>query len=310
MLGDDNPIRPMSERRFKFISVDSINVPNPRKRCAKQFKEIERSIEVNGLQKPIMVNRRNVESTGKYELIFGQGRWEIHKNLGIESILAEVVDEDEGTAYILSLVENIARSRPRPIEFAKAIIKMHDSGVTIATLTKITGRSKCNLQDYITLMKKGEQSLIKSVEKGTIPISFAIRVARSDDIATQSVLMEAFEDGIITESNLQSVRKMLANRKRDPVNSRCKNLDDFATSIQDASSQIHTESEYVKLKETRLRRLLYLIGEVKKDPEFIRIAKEQGVSLKLKIKKDYSRPIHETIPSNSSNNKENNHERQ
>jgi len=62
MLGDDNPIRPMSERHFKFIPVDSIKVPNPRKRCAKQFKEIERSIKVNGLYKPIIVNEHNLES--------------------------------------------------------------------------------------------------------------------------------------------------------------------------------------------------------------------------------------------------------
>ena len=100
MLEDDNPIRPMSERRFEFIPVDSIKVPNPRKRCAKQFKEIERSIKVNGLYKPIIVNERNLESTGKYELVCGQGRWEIHKILGIKSILAEVINEDEGKAFI------------------------------------------------------------------------------------------------------------------------------------------------------------------------------------------------------------------
>ena len=288
MLGDDNPIRPMADRQFQFIPVDSINVPNPRNRCGKQFQEIGRSIKTNGLQKPIVVNGSSFDSTGKYDLICGQGRWEIHQILGIESILAEVVNEDEGTAYILSLVENIARSRPKPIEFAKAIIQMHDSGTTLAKLESITGRSKCNIQDYITLMKRGEQSLIKSVESGTIPISFAVRVARSDDIATQGVLMEAFAEGIITESNLQAVRKMLAGRKKDLVRNRCENLNDFAASIQEATSQVQVETEYVKLKENRLRRLLFLIGEVKKDPEFIRIAKEQGVSIKLKLKKDYS----------------------
>ena len=287
MLGDDNPIRPMAERHFKYIPVDLINVPIPRNRDKEQFNEIGRSIKTNGLQKPIVVNGNSFESTGKYDLICGQGRWEIHKSLKIESILAEVVNEDEGTAYILSLVENIARSRPKPIEFAKAIIQMHDSGVTLTKLESITGRSKCNIQDYITLMKKGEQSLIKNVENGTIPISFAVRVARSDDIATQGVLMEAFAEGIITESNLQSVRRMLANRKKDLVSNRCENLNDFATSIQEATSQVRVESEYVKLKENRLRRLLHLIGEVKKDPEFFRIAKEQGMPLKLKLKKDY-----------------------
>ena len=289
MLGDDNPIRPMGERRFQFIPVNSIIVPNPRKRCEEQFQEITRSIKEVGQQTPIMVNERNFKTTKKYELIYGQGRWEIHKNLGHEYIWAEIVDEDEGKAYVCSLVENIARSRPQPIEFAKAIIQMYDSGVTLDELTKITGRSKCSLQEYITLMKKGEQSLIKGVEQGIIPISFAKQIARSDDIAPQGVLMEAFEAGIITESNIRPVRKILESRKSKPVNIRYENLDELTSSMQDASEQIRIECDYVKKKEIRLLRLLYLIREVKKDTEVIRLAKEQGVSLTLKLKKDYYR---------------------
>jgi len=284
MLGDDNPIRPMADRHFRFIPVDLINVPNPRNRCKKQFQEIERSIKVNGLYKPIMVNERNFESTGKYDLVFGQGRWEIHKILGIKSILAEVVNEDEGKAYIYSLVENIARSRPQPLEFARFIIQMYDSGVTVAKLVDITGRSQKCLRDCIALMKKGERSLINGVEKGIIPISFAMRVVQSDDIASQSVLAEAFESGIITEANLRSVRKILETRGRDVENNRFKNLDELTTTMQNVSEEINVENEYVKKKENRLRRLLHLIGEVKKDKEVIRLAKEQGISLILKLK--------------------------
>ena len=284
MLGDDNPIRPMSERHFKFIPVDLIKVPNPRNRCAKQFKENTRSIKVNGMKRPIIVNERNYELTGKYELVCGQGRWEIHKILGIKSILAEVVNEDESKAYIYSLVENIARSRPQPLEFARFIIQMYDSGTTIAQLVDITGRSQKCLQDYIALMKKGEQSLIKGVEKGIIPISFAMQVVQSDDVASQSVLREAFGAGIITDANLRSVRKILENRKKNHEDNRCKNLDELATSIQIASEEIHEENAYIKKKEDRLRRLLHLIGEVKKNIEVIRLAKEQGISLTLKLK--------------------------
>jgi len=111
MLGDDNPIRPMGDRHFKFIPVDAIIVPNPRTRCEEQFKEIKRSINEVGLQKPIMVNERNFKSTGKYELIYGQGRWEIHKTLGAKSIWAEVVNEDEGKDTTKFLKRHIAVSR-------------------------------------------------------------------------------------------------------------------------------------------------------------------------------------------------------
>ena len=290
MLGDDNLIRPMNERRFKFIPVDSINVPNPRNRCKEQFQEILRSIKIIGLKKPIMVNDHYFESTGKYELVFGQGRWEIHKILGIKSILAEVINEERGKAYIYSLVENIARSRPQPLEFAQAIIKMYDSGVTITKLMDITGRSRSSLRDYIALMKKGEQSLIKGVEKGTIPISFAMRVVQSDDIASQRVLAEAFDAGIIADANIPSVRKILKTRKKSGENKPCKNLDELRASMQEVSEEIHDECAYVKKKGVRLFRLLALLDEIKKDKEVIRLAKEQGISLTLKLKKELLSP--------------------
>jgi len=287
MLENDNPIRPMEERQFRFIPIDSIIVPNPRQRCEEQFREITRSINEVGLQKPIIVNERNFKSTGRYELICGQGRWEIHKILGLQYIWAEVVNEDEGKAYILSLVENIARSRPQPIEFARAIIQMYDSGVSINELMKITGRSKIVLQEYVTLMKKGERRLIQGVEEGIFPMSFAKQVAKSDDIAPQNVLMDAFEEGVITESNIRPVRKILHGRKNDLEKNRFENVKEFTTGIQDVSEQIRIECDHVKKKENRLFRLLYLIREVKKDKEVVRLAKEQGVSLTLKLKKDY-----------------------
>lgn len=286
MLGDDNPIRPGGERRFEMIPIDKINVPNPRKRCEEQFKENLRSIRDIGLLKPILVNIRYLDGTGKYDLVAGQGRWEIHLRLEKTHILAEVIDVDKGTAMMLSLVENIARSRPKPIEFAKAIIKMYDSGMSVDELTKITGRSKTNLKEYIALMKKGEQRLINGVEKGIFPISFAKQIARSNDIAPQSVLMDAFEEGIITETNMRPVRKILEARKSDPIK-QYESTEEFAGSIRDVSEQIRIECEHVKKKENRLFRLLFLIREIKRDKKVIQLAREQGISLSLKLKKDY-----------------------
>ena len=167
---------------------------------------------------------------------------------------------------------------------------MHESGVSVAKLMEITGRSQKSLRDYIALMKKGEQCLIKGIEKGIISISFAMQVVQSDDIASQSVLMEAFDAGIIAEANIPSVRKILKNRKRDVKNDCCKNLDELRASMQEVSEEIHDECAYVKKKGVRLFRLLELIDEVKKDKEIIRLAKEQGISLTLKLKKDLLLP--------------------
>jgi ParB-like chromosome segregation protein Spo0J len=67
-------IRSAKERHVALISVDEIVVVNSRERDEKRFEETVRSIEVVGLQKPICVNERNLEKTGKYELVCGEGR--------------------------------------------------------------------------------------------------------------------------------------------------------------------------------------------------------------------------------------------
>jgi len=99
--------------------------------------------------------------------------------------------------------------------------------------------------------------------------------------------MDAFEEGIINESNIRPVRKILEARKSDVEKKKFKNLEEFTDSIQEVAEQIRVECDQVKKKENRLFRLLFLIREIKYDKEVLRLAKEQGISTSLKLKKDY-----------------------
>ena len=285
----DNTARicPVSERRFDMIPVDKINVPNPRKRDEKQFQEHLRSIREIGLRKPITVNSHNYNQTGKYDLVCGQGRWEIHQKLEKTHIMAEIIDVDDGTAYILSLVENIARGRPASIEFAKAIVEMYDSGMTLEELTKITGRSRNDLLDYIQLMKKGEIRLIQGVEDGIYSITFAKDIARSDDAAAQKLMMDAFDEGMITSANLKMVRKIINLRKSEPYARPYENIEDLKNSIREMTEKKKTECGQAKRKESRLYRLLIALREMKSSPEFVELMKECGVSMMLNLKGSY-----------------------
>ena len=99
-----------------MIPVNQINVVNSRKRERTQFLENVRSINDVGLYKPILVNKRNFESTGLYDLICGEGRLLAHIELGRTHISADVWDIDERQAQLMTLGENIARTPPQTIE--------------------------------------------------------------------------------------------------------------------------------------------------------------------------------------------------
>jgi ParB family transcriptional regulator, chromosome partitioning protein len=102
----------MKDRRYLMIPIDRIKVPNSRNRDEEQFQMNVQSIENNGMLMPIRVNDKFLEKTGFYELICGEGRLIAHQRLGKSEIVAEVVTCTRKEAYLQSLIENLARSRP------------------------------------------------------------------------------------------------------------------------------------------------------------------------------------------------------
>src|SRR5688572_18045334 len=113
------PIRLIADRDYRLIPVNQINVVISRQREKEQFQENARSIKDVGLYKPILVNKRNLQATGLYDLICGEGRLLAHIELGKEHIAADVLDVDERVAHLMTLGENIARTPPQSIEFAR-----------------------------------------------------------------------------------------------------------------------------------------------------------------------------------------------
>lgn len=112
-----------------MIPIDKIDVLNPRERNKAAFAEIVKNIEAIGLKKPITVTRRaGQDGDDRYLLICGEGRMKAFRSLGetnIPALLVTVSDED---AFIMSLAENIARRKYRPMELLEGIAKLRDRG--------------------------------------------------------------------------------------------------------------------------------------------------------------------------------------
>jgi ParB family chromosome partitioning protein len=204
----------MKDRRYEMIPLDVIRVINSRDRDEEQFKRNVRSIDEVGLVKPVLVNERFLKRTGKYDLVCGEGRYIAHKRLGKKKIQAEVISCRRKQAYLLSLVENIARVPPGTMWFARELKRMHDAGMTHRQIAKITGKGQSQVAEYVGLVEKGEERLIKGVEAGVFPISFATQVAIGKDADIQNILMDAFDSGLISSTNFSRVRRLLENRKK------------------------------------------------------------------------------------------------
>lgn len=291
------PIVLMKDRRREMIPVDKIKVINSRKRDEQQFALNVQSIEANGQLKDIRVNDKFLVKSGFYELICGEGRLIAHKRLGHGTIRAEIVTCTRKQAYLESLVENLARSRPGTMEFARELKSLHDEGWSCERIAKIACRSVEYTRQYIRLVENGEERLIQGVEQGVFPISFAVLVASSEDPAIQNVLMDAFDRGIVNCQNFGKARAIISSRqdRRTRKNGRGNAADyTVATLTNDIASTTQAKESYVREaqdKETRLFAILDGLAELWKDAALLELLEAEGLSKRPELAGKYSEAV-------------------
>lgn len=291
---ENAPIRSMSDRNYRMIPVDQINVVISRGRDKKQFQENIRSINDVGLYKPILVNSRRLKETDEYDLICGEGRLKAHIELGKTHIAADVLDIDDSQAHLMTLGENIARTPPQTIEFARVLKEMRDYGMSWEELAAITGKSDSYVRGYIQLVEQGEERLVQGVEDGVFSLNFAMNVAQSTDRSIQHLLMDAFDNGIVNSNNLPRVRRIIEDRleKGKTLGSRKTAAPYTVGALKRDIRNITREKEAFVYeagqRENRLMRILVMLERLKQDEGFATLLKTTGLAEGPKLKGDYS----------------------
>lgn len=290
---DTAPILLMKDRRREMIPVEKIKVINSRNRDEKQFSLNVQSIEANGQLKDIRVNDKFLAKTGFYELICGEGRLIAHQRLGRTHIRAEIVTCTRKQAYLESLVENLARSRPGTMDFARELKSLHDEGWTVEQIAQVACRTPEYIRQYIHLVERGEERLIQGVEQEVFPISFAVLVAGTDDAAIQNVLMDAFDQGIVNCQNFAKARALINARvgKHQRPDGNGKAEYTVATLTSDIASATQEKESYVREaqdKETRLFTLLDGLATLWKDTALLELLRAEGLSERPELAGTYN----------------------
>jgi ParB family chromosome partitioning protein len=214
--------------------------------------------------------------------------------LGKTEIKADVIDVDPTTAHLMTLGENIARTPVQAIEFARTLKEMFDSGTSVKELSAITGRKEPYIHKYISLVERGEERLIKGVEEGLFPLSFATEVADSDDRSIQHLLMDAYDHGIVNTSNLSLVRRVIEDRKNKgkALGGTKKDKEPLTVNkLKNEIRQVTKEKEAfvfeANRKENRLMSLLVAIRKLRQDSGFMALLDAEGLSEEPALKGNY-----------------------
>jgi ParB family transcriptional regulator, chromosome partitioning protein len=193
-----------------MIPVHGINVLNPRQRNRKVFNELVNSIAHLGLKKPITVSRR--KGSGVYDLVCGQGRLEAFIALGQKEIPAVVVEAEEEDCFVMSLVENLARRNHTSVELMSEIGALKQRGYSIPEIAAKTDFSDEYIYAICYLLDSGEERLLSGVERGVIPHSVAMEIAKAKDGDVQVALAEAYENKSLPGNQLLAIRRIIEIR--------------------------------------------------------------------------------------------------
>ena len=195
---------------IRMIPISAITVLNPRVRNKRVFQELVTSIERLGLKKPITVSQR--AGRQRYDLVCGQGRLEAFSALGQEEIPAIVIDAAEDDCFVMSLVENLARRQHTPLELVRAIGSLRERGYTHAEIAMKVDFSPEYVGSICYLLENGEEKLITAVERGIIPHSIAMEIAKAKDGEVQQALAQAYEEKALPGNQVLAIRQIIEQR--------------------------------------------------------------------------------------------------
>jgi len=284
-----------------LVPIARIEVLNSRDRNMKVFEEIVESIQLIGLKKPITVAERPGEDgQPKYVLVCGEGRLNAFRILGETHIPALVVDVSDEDAFIMSLAENIARRGYRPLEILADIELLRNRGYSADIIIQKTGLSPKYVRDIVFLLEQGEERLIEGVQRGSIPLTTALEIARAsandpnntngegqDEGGVSNLgdlLQEAYENGQLKGRQIIEAKRLIEKRLEhgpaSPNRDQIKPPTSSYSLVRTYQREVERQRKMVLKAEHAHQRLLLVVQGLKKlfaDEHFVNLLRAEGL---------------------------------
>jgi ParB family chromosome partitioning protein len=273
------------EAEIQMVAVDAINVLNPRVRNKRVFQELVTSIAHLGLKKPITVSKRSHRS--RYDLVCGQGRLEAFVALGQTEIPAIIIDAAEEDCFVMSLVENLARRQHTPLELVRAIGALRDRGYSIGEIAAKVDFSTEYITAICYLLENGEEKLINAVERGVIPHTVAMEIARAKDGEVQRALAQAYEEKAIPGRQVLAIRQIVEQRnhsgkgmhRRSPTSTPSRSVSSEAL-IRAYQKETERQRQLVRRAALAENRIMFVANALKRlltDDHFLTLLRAEGL---------------------------------
>lgn len=269
----------------RMVPVDAITVINPRVRNRRIFQELVTSIAHLGLKKPITVSQRPGKQ--RYDLVCGQGRLEAFMALGQPEIPAIVIEASEDDCFVMSLVENLARRQHTPLELVRSIGALRERGYSYQEIAAKVDFSPEYVYAICYLLENGEEKLINAVERGVIPHTVAMEIAKAKEGEVQQALAKAYEEKAIPGNQVLAIRQIIDQRNasgkglhRRTSPHRSKGRVTSEALIRAYQRETERQRQLVKRASLTQSRLMFVTNALRRlldDDHFVALMRAEGV---------------------------------
>ena len=179
-----------------------------------EIKQLADSINENGQISPIVVRKMGE----KFELIVGERRWRATQLLKKDTIDAVIIDADEKTSAVLSIVENVQREDLNSMEEAESLLRLvNEFGMSHDDVSKYISKSRTHVTNLIRLNDLSDYGK-EQLREGTITMGHARAVLTLSLDEQSRILREAVRKNLSVRAveNLAKPDSKTQSKNKDP----------------------------------------------------------------------------------------------
>ena len=179
-----------------------------------EIKQLADSINENGQISPIVVRKMGE----KFELIVGERRWRATQLLKKDTIDAVIIDADEKTSAVLSIVENVQREDLNSMEEAESLLRLvNEFGMSHDDVSKYISKSRTHVTNLIRLNDLSDYGK-EQLRTGTITMGHARAVLTLSPDEQSRILREAVKKNLSVRAveNLAKPNSVTQSKNKDP----------------------------------------------------------------------------------------------
>jgi len=179
-----------------------------------EIKQLADSINENGQISPIVVRKMGE----KFELIVGERRWRATQLLKKDTIDAVIIDADEKTSAVLSIVENVQREDLNSMEEAESLLRLvNEFGMSHDDVSKYISKSRTHVTNLIRLNDLSDYGK-EQLRTGTITMGHARAVLTLSPDEQSRILKEAVKKNLSVRAveNLAKPNSVTQSKNKDP----------------------------------------------------------------------------------------------